>query len=230
MQGLNTVSLKKNTQHPQDTKPTRRRIKGCVVQYALLAALIALVLTGQASAQEAATTATTVEQDTQSTPQTQPQAKPNDVTAAPAEPQTDRGTVTNLPLPRFVSLKANNANLRRGPSLSHRIDWVFKQRGYPFEVIAEYGHWRRVRDNEDATGWIHYTLISGVRTAIVTNDTVDLYRKPDSASRLSAHAEKGAILKLLECNISWCEASAGGYKGWVLKSGLWGVYDDEILE
>ncbi|WP_417260088.1 SH3 domain-containing protein [Celeribacter sp.] len=184
---------------------------------ALLAALVALVLTGQASAQDASQDQATTSTETEITP-------------APATPQSDRGSVTNLPLPRFVSLKANKANLRRGPSLSHRIDWVFTQRGYPFEVIAEYGHWRRVRDNEGATGWIHYTLISGVRTAVVTDSMVDLYRKPDTASRLSAQAEKGAILKLLECNISWCEASAGGYKGWLLKSGIWGVYDDEILE
>ncbi|WP_417271436.1 SH3 domain-containing protein [Celeribacter sp.] len=200
-----------------------------MVQYALLAALVALVLTGQASAQD-----TSQDQaPSQSAPQAEDAATTDSETViapSPAEPQSDRGTVTNLPLPRFVSLKANKANLRRGPSLSHRIDWVFKQRGYPFEVIAEYGHWRRVRDNEGATGWIHYTLISGVRTAVVTDSMVDLYRKPDTASRLSAQAEKGAILKLLECNISWCQASAGGYKGWLLKSGIWGVYDDEILE
>lgn len=151
-------------------------------------------------------------------------------------PKTDapkprnRGPVTNLPMPRFVSLKANKANLRRGPSLSHRIDWVFKHRGYPLEVIAEYGHWRRVRDNEDATGWIHYTLISGARTAVVLDQTIDLFRKPDTGSRLNAQAERGAILRLLACDVSWCQASGGGQKGWVLKSGIWGVYGAEILE
>lgn len=141
-----------------------------------------------------------------------------------------RGAVTNLPLPRFVSLKATEANARRGPSLSHRIDWVFKLRGYPLEVIAEYGHWRRVRDFEDATGWVHYTLISGVRTALVQHETVDLHVRPDLSSRLSAQAEKGAILRLLECNIDWCKASADGHKGWLRKTGLWGIDADEILE
>ncbi|MEM5467275.1 SH3 domain-containing protein [Celeribacter marinus] len=192
--------------------------------YTLCAALITLTHIGAAFAQETPSGLPASQDEV-----AKPQASPT-VTAAPTAPLSDRGTVTNLPLPRFVSLKANTANLRRGPSLSHRIDWVFKQRGYPFEVIAEYGHWRRVRDNEDATGWIHYTLISGVRTAIVTDETVDLYKKPDTSSRLNAQAEKGVILRLLECNISWCEASADGYKGWVLKSGLWGVYGDEVLE
>lgn len=141
-----------------------------------------------------------------------------------------RGAVTNLPLPRFVSLKSDKANVRRGPSLSHRIDWVFVRRGYPLEVIAEYGHWRRVRDLEGATGWLHYSLISGVRTALVTDENVDLYSRPDPASRLNAQAEKNVILRLQECNVSWCKVTAGGQKGWVLKSGIWGVRADEILE
>lgn len=141
-----------------------------------------------------------------------------------------RGPVTNLPLPRYLSLKASEANIRRGPSLSHRIDWVFTRPGYPLEVIAEFGHWRRVRDVDGATGWVHFSLITGVRTALVTDESVDLHARPDTTSRLNAQAEKNAILRLLECDISWCKVSADGYKGWVLKSGIWGVRDDEILE
>ena len=40
----------------------------------------------------------------------------------------ERGPVTNLLMPRYVSLKATEANARRGPSLSHRIDWIFKNK------------------------------------------------------------------------------------------------------
>ena len=68
----------------------------------------------------------------------------------------EKGTVTNLPLPRFVSLKASKANARRGPSLSHRIDWVYKRKHMPLEVYAEYENWRRVRDIDGAGGWVHY--------------------------------------------------------------------------
>ena len=39
-----------------------------------------------------------------------------------AAQQGDIGPETNLPMPRFVSLKASESNVRRGPSLSHRID------------------------------------------------------------------------------------------------------------
>ncbi|WP_417249564.1 SH3 domain-containing protein [Celeribacter sp.] len=168
--------------------------------------------------------------------QTEPSTSTDATTTADAPAATTesasrpRGSVTNLPIPRFVSLKANEANLRRGPSLSHRIDWVLKRRGYPLEVIAEYGHWRRVRDIDDATGWIHYTLISGVRTALVSAEMVDLHRRPLQTSAVVAQAEKGTVLRLLECERAWCRASAGGYKGWVAKTGIWGVYPAETLE
>ena len=58
----------------------------------------------------------------------------------------ERGTITELPLPRYVSLKASEGNVRRGPSLTHKIDWVLTRRGMPLEITAEFGHWRRVRD------------------------------------------------------------------------------------
>ena len=64
----------------------------------------------------------------------------------------ERGSVTNLPIPRYVSIKTDECNVRRGPSLSHRIDWVFQRKGMPVEVTAEHGHWRRARDREGAGG------------------------------------------------------------------------------
>ena len=74
------------------------------------------------------------------------------------------GPVTHLPIPRFVSLKASEGNVRRGPSLTHRIDWILKLRNMPLQVVAEHGHWRKVLDFEGAGGWIHYSLLSGART------------------------------------------------------------------
>ena len=77
------------------------------------------------------------------------------------------GQVTNLPVPRFVSLKAANGNVRRGPSLTHRIDWVFNQRDMPLRITAEYDNWRRVEDRDGMGGWMHYSLLSGTRTVLM---------------------------------------------------------------
>ena len=86
----------------------------------------------------------------------------------------ERGRVTNLPIPRYVSIKTDECNVRRGPSLNHRIDWVFQRKGMPVEVTAEHGHWRRVRDRDGEGGWVHYSLLSGVRTVIVEENLLDL--------------------------------------------------------
>ncbi|MCU9849191.1 SH3 domain-containing protein [Defluviimonas sp. WL0024] len=151
------------------------------------------------------------------------------VTAAAAA-ETLRGPVTNLPLPRFVSLKAAEGNVRRGPSLEHRIDWVFRHRDMPLRVTAEFEHWRRVEDSEGQGGWIYYTLLSGARTVMFEVDRTAMRVQPDPAARVVAEAEAGVIGWLGECNPGWCRISAGGEKGWVAKEALWGVAPDEIRE
>lgn len=148
--------------------------------------------------------------------------------ATPRDP--NRGPVTNLPLPRYVSLKGGEGNARRGPSLSHRIDWVFRHPGMPLLVVAEFGHWRRVEDQDGAGGWVHYSLLSGVRTAIITTDMAELRSRADLNASVLARAEAGAIVRLHECTPDWCRVSGGGEKGWVPKTSLWGVDPDEIRD
>lgn len=141
-----------------------------------------------------------------------------------------RGPVTNLPLPRYVSLKTGEGNARRGPSLSHRIDWVFRHRDMPLRVTAEFGNWRRVEDRDGAGGWVHYALLSGVRTVMITGDDVRLLARPDETSGVVALAESGAVARLLQCSTNWCRLAAGGERGWAPKSQLWGVDPGEIVE
>ncbi|RLK08219.1 SH3-like domain-containing protein [Ruegeria conchae] len=147
-----------------------------------------------------------------------------------ASAQEKRGQVTNLPLPRYVSMKAAEGNVRRGPSLTHRIDWVFKRRGMPLQITAEYGNWRKVQDHDGAGGWVHYALLSGVRTVLIESDLLPVYTLPDSNSQVNAHFETGVVARLEQCTPDWCRISAGGYRGWTLKNNLWGVDPSEIRE
>jgi SH3-like domain-containing protein len=133
------------------------------------------------------------------------------------------GAFSGQPLPRFVSVKSSTANARRGPSMTHRIDWVFRHPGLPVIVTAEYGHWRRVRDRDGLGGWIHYALLSGVRTVIVDVDMADLRRRPDRDAPVVARLERGAIARLGTCENGWCELGAGRHHGWAEEAALWGV-------
>ena len=142
----------------------------------------------------------------------------------------ERGAVTNLPLPRYVSMKSTTGNVRRGPSLSNRIDWVFKRRDMPLQVTAEYGHWRRVQDRDGLGGWIHYALLSGVRTVLVEQDMLQVRTRPDEKTPVAAAFELGVVARLGACIEDWCRISAGGYKGWAKKAALWGVLPDELRD
>jgi len=142
----------------------------------------------------------------------------------------ERGSVTNLPLPRFVSMKAAEGNVRRGPSLSHRIDWVYKRRNMPLQITAEHGHWRRVQDRDGAGGWVHYALLSGVRTALVEVDMLNLHARPDPSTQVVAQLSLGVIAEVRQCQAEWCELSAGGYKGWARKGDYWGVQPQDVFE
>lgn len=151
------------------------------------------------------------------------------LTAAAAKP-ADKGPETGLDLPRYVSLKASRANVRRGPSLSHRVDWEFLRRGMPLQVIAEFGHWRRVRDMDDAVGWVHYSLLSGHRTAVVLGSLSALHDDPNQESRVNAYVEQGVVVDLEACEPAWCEVDADGYSGWLPKAEVWGVDPEEVFD
>lgn len=140
------------------------------------------------------------------------------------------GPVTSLPLPRFVSLKGVKANVRRGPSQSHRIDWVLMHRGTPLQITAEFEHWRRVRDQDNVGGWIHYSLLSGHRTVVIQGQRIPLHAEASENSRTVALAEKGVIASVGACLPEWCEIETAGFKGWVTKSEIWGIGAGEIRE
>ncbi len=150
--------------------------------------------------------------------------------AAKAAPGQQVGEVTNLPIPRFVSLKVDEANVRRGPSLAHRIDWVFKARGMPLKIIDEYANWRRVQDRDGVGGWVHYSLLSGVRTVIVERDMMALYQRRDQNSPVNAYLEAGVIARVESCGPVWCRLRADGNRGWTLHEGLWGLRPGEELD
>ena len=162
--------------------------------------------------------------------QTQQQGQQQDQQGTQRMRASNRGPVTNLPLPRYVSLKGSEGNARRGPSLSHRIDWVFRHAGTPLRVTAEYGHWRRVEDSDGAGGWMHYSLLSGVRTALVQEDMAELHLRPDADSSVTARAQVGAVVKLGNCTREWCEVTGGGVSGWLPKAQIWGVDPGEIRD
>jgi SH3-like domain-containing protein len=139
---------------------------------------------------------------------------------------------SGLPLPRFVSLRADKANLRAGPGDQYPIKFVYQRPGLPLEVIAEYFNWRKVRDHQGTEGWMHQNMLTGRRYAIVIGEAQTLRAKPDVTATALAVVEPLVTARLRTCRAAspWCEVEVKGMRGWLKRSGLWGVYPDEVIE
>lgn len=136
---------------------------------------------------------------------------------------------TGLPLPRFVSLRAVEVNLRTGPGMRYPIDWVYRRQGMPVEVIDEFETWRRIRDFEGTMGWVHQSMLEGHRSVLVTAVDQTLRRAPESKARAVARLEQGVVAKLVGCDGPWCQVEVEGFAGWLERAGVFGLYPDEKL-
>lgn len=144
--------------------------------------------------------------------------------------QPEIGPETGLPLPRYVSLKTSGGRARRGPSTSHRVDWVFEHRNQPLRITGEFEHWRRVEDFEGEGGWVHYSQLSGVRTVMVRHDMAPMLSRPQLSAPEVALLETGVVAHIMECVPDWCRLSIDGTRGWVDRAALWGLHPDEVLD
>ena len=139
---------------------------------------------------------------------------------------------SGLPLPRFVSVKAAEVNVRLGPGTGYGVKWTFVQPGLPVEIYQEFGHWRRIRDWTGEDGWIFGPLLSGRRTALVEpwsdGDAAKLKTRPDG--RVVAVLEPGVVVRLRGCDGTWCEVAAPAVSGFVRQDRLWGVYPGERFD
>ena len=140
---------------------------------------------------------------------------------------TEVGSVTGFRLPRFVSMKAVEANARRGPGVNFPIDWTFIMPGTPLKITDEHGHWRKVEASDGNGGWMHKAMISGRRTVEVVEDLSLMRKRPGDDMWIIAKLKKGVIGDLGQCTEEWCHMTIGKFSGWVRKTSLWGIEGQE---
>jgi SH3-like domain-containing protein len=143
-------------------------------------------------------------------------------------------TASGLPVPRFVSLKADRVNVRGGPDKDHDVAWIYTKVGLPVEITAEFENWRRIRDSDGTEGWVYHSLLSGKRTATVQlkskTDLAPIYASPDAKSAVTAQLQVGVLGTVKRCTGKWCQIAGDGFDGWIEQNELWGVYPDEKVE
>lgn len=143
------------------------------------------------------------------------------------KPPIARGKSTNLPLPRFVSLKYSKTNMRSGPGKEYATLWVYQKKGLPIEIINEYEHWRRIRDLDGSEGWIHQSVLSGKRMVVTLEGTHDIYDKPNITSDVVAKVDGGIVTKPEKCQQNFCYIIHSDFSGWIEKNIIYGLYDHE---
>lgn len=141
------------------------------------------------------------------------------------------GSDSGLPMPRWAALSSDRVNMRTGPGSRYPISWSYARRGLPVEIVAEYEYWRKIRDHEGTEGWVHKSMLSGKRQALIVGGIRDIYEKPNRDADIDIQAEAGVQVKLVACkDQTWCEIQVAGAKGFVERTALWGLYPGEIIK
>ncbi len=139
-------------------------------------------------------------------------------------PETRLDTPSGLPVPRFVSLKAEETFCRTGPTFAHPVRITYKRSGMPAMVVAETrDHWRKIRDPEGDECWIHRTKLSGANTAIVIEDGLIVRARPEDGASQKARLGRGVIARVEKSRGNWVKISAPEVRGWALQAGFWGL-------
>jgi SH3-like domain-containing protein len=138
---------------------------------------------------------------------------------------------SGLPLPRFVTLKADRVNVRRGPSSDHQVSWVFTRRAC-----------RSRSSRSSSTGGASATakapragsitaLLSGRRGVLVAPWSgarpVPLRTPCGRGKGPVALLSAGVMADVSSCTGAWCRISVAGHDGWIEQAMLWGVYPGE---
>ena len=141
---------------------------------------------------------------------------------------TVRGS--GLPVPRYVTLKPHEANLRAGPGLEYPVLWQYRTPKLPVRVDAEFGIWRKIVDHDGTAGWMHGSVLSLSRMALIRIDMAKIHNSPDPSSTVIALAERNALMELQSCPKSWCRVNAANVRGWIERKAVWGLLQTESLD
>ena len=124
----------------------------------------------------------------------------------------------------FLSLKNNEVYVRVGPSKEYPIKFIYKKKYLPLEVLDKSETWRKIKDFENNSGWIHISQLSKKKSAININNNSLLYKKPTIYSKPIVKLEIGRLVLIKKCKVKWCKITSGGYSGWIFKDSLWGKF------
>jgi len=124
----------------------------------------------------------------------------------------------------FLTLKYNNVNLRQGPSKDYPVKIFYKKKYLPVLVLDSSDNYRKIKDHENNSGWIHVSQLSKRKAVLVDSDQIVVFKNSTIFSKPLVTLERGRLCLVLKCDIGWCKIKTGKYSGWVKKENLWGNF------
>ena len=124
----------------------------------------------------------------------------------------------------FRTLRNDKVNLRQGPSFEYPIKLFYKKKFLPVLIQDKSDNFRKIKDHENNSGWIHVSQLSKKKAAIVINDDLILFSNSTIYSNPVALLKEGRLVKINRCKGEWCKVKTGGFNGWLKKESLWGLF------
>jgi len=124
----------------------------------------------------------------------------------------------------FLTLRNNTTNLRQGPSFDHPIKIIYKKKYLPIKVLDSSDNFKKIKDHENNSGWIHISQLSKRKAALTNNNQVIMFKNSTIFSSPLAVLDQGRLCLILKCNDEWCKIKSEKYSGWIKKENLWGNF------
>ena len=124
----------------------------------------------------------------------------------------------------FLTLRNDTVNLRQGPSFEYPIKIFYKKKFLPVLIQDKSGNFKKIRDHENNSGWIHVSQLSKKNAAITVDKNVMVFKNPTLYSKPLLILEKGKLCLVVKCKNEWCKIKVDRYSGWIKKESLWGRY------
>jgi SH3-like domain-containing protein len=134
-------------------------------------------------------------------------------------------------LPRWASLRSEEVNLRVGPGMNYKIDWVYHRRDLPVQIEREFEVWRQIEDQDGVKGWVHQATLTGRRGFVVKDAERVLRRAAAEDAPAVARLKPGVIgrIRTCEAGAAWCEVQVGDYRGFLKREEFYGTFPNEAV-
>ena len=123
----------------------------------------------------------------------------------------------------FLTLRNDKTNLRQGPSFDYPVKIFYNKKFLPVLIQDSSDNFRKIKDHENNTGWIHISQLSKKKAAITIKNKIVIFKNSTVFSTPLAIVEKGRLCLVKKCKDEWCKIKTGNYSGWIKKESLWGM-------